>query len=71
MKDFVGNELTLGDTVAVAPKNYRGLIRAQIIKFTPQQVRVKYKNTWNFGTPGRDEEYLVYPGDLMLIEKAG
>jgi hypothetical protein len=65
MKDFCDNELQIDDIVIVTPKNYRGLVRAKVVKFTPKQVRLAYMNTWNYGSPGRYEEYLVYPGDCV------
>lgn len=66
-KDFLGRELAVGDEVVVTPKNYRGLIRATVVKMTSQKVRLAYKNTWNFGKPGVDEEYLVWPTDVVKI----
>lgn len=60
MKDLFGNELSIGDTVAVTPKNYRGLIKAKIVKFTEQNVKVVYKRPYH-----GDEEYLVPPNALV------
>ena len=68
MKDFLDNELAIGDEVVATPKNYRGLVRAQIVAFTPQQVRVKYLNTWNYGAPGREENFLTPPNTLVKIK---
>lgn len=65
MKDIFGEELLEGDVVAVTPKNYRGLVKATIIGFTAQNVRVEYNNTWNFGKPGKLEQYLVPPSSLV------
>lgn len=67
MKDFLGSTLEVGDRVVVTPKNYRGLVKAEVIAFTPKQVRLRYKNTWNYGRPGEDEEYLVYPASVVKI----
>lgn len=61
MKDFLGRELAIGDIVAVTPKNYRGLIKAKVIKFTPQQVRVSYDSGYSH------EEYLVYPDCVIKV----
>jgi hypothetical protein len=66
MKDFIGQELSIGDTVVTTPKHYRGLVKAVIISFTPKQVRVLYKNTWNF-VVGVDEYYLTYPNSVVKI----
>ena len=57
-KDIFNNELKIGDAVATQAKNYRGLVIGEIVSFTPQKVRVKYINNWNY-TPGREEEYLT------------
>jgi len=48
MKDLMGRELSVGDVVVVAPKNYRGLIKATIESFTPKQVRLVYFNHNNY-----------------------
>jgi hypothetical protein len=42
MKDFIGQELEIGDYVAFMQPNYRNIILGKIIKFTPLQVRVSY-----------------------------
>jgi len=62
MKDFLGRELAIDDKVVSTIKNYRGLIRAKIIQFTPQKVRVEYKS---YG--GSVETYLVDPTDIVKI----
>ena len=43
MKDFNGNELAIGDTVAVLPPNYRCMVKGKVIGFTPKQIVVEYK----------------------------
>lgn len=67
MKDFHGQELAVGDEVTTTPKNYRGLVRGKIVAFTPQQVRVEYLNTWNYGEAGRAEKFLTYPSTVVKI----
>jgi hypothetical protein len=43
MKDFLGQELTIGDRVIVPEYyNYVGFSWGTIIKFTPKMVRVSY-----------------------------
>lgn len=66
-KDFLGNTLEIGDEVVTTPKNYRGLVRAKVVAFTPKQVRVVYMNTWNYGLPGREENFLTGAGSLVKI----
>lgn len=41
-KDRFGNVLEIGDEVAFNPPYYKGLVTAEVIGFTPQQVRVRY-----------------------------
>lgn len=59
MKDFFGQELNIGDKVAVTPKDYRGLVEATIISLTPKNVRVTYNTSWS------EREYLVPPDALI------
>jgi hypothetical protein len=62
MKDYLGKELKVGDKVFFQPKNYRdGFVTGEIIKLTPQQVRVKY--LWH----SRPREYLLYPNCVAKI----
>lgn len=56
MIDFFGNELAVGDEVAFCKPGYRYLISGKIQHFTPQKVRVEYKD---FG--GSKETYLGEP----------
>ena len=44
MKDFLGKELQIGDSVVVAVPNYREFVLAKIVAFTPKKVRVVYEN---------------------------
>jgi intein-encoded DNA endonuclease-like protein len=41
-RDFLGQELVLGDYVIFMKQHYREFGLAKVIKFTPQKVRVKY-----------------------------
>lgn len=62
MKDFLDRELSIGDDVVTTPKNYRGLVRAKVIAFTPQKVRVVYRHH-----RGHDEEFITYPTAVIKI----
>lgn len=42
MKDFFGQELKVGDYVAIERPKYRELTTAVVVSFTPQKVRVAY-----------------------------
>lgn len=45
MKDFIGNELQIGDAVAVSRKPYHKLRKRYVIGFTDKSIRVsKTKN---------------------------
>lgn len=68
MKDFLGNALEIGDHVVLTAPKYRHFVRARIIAFTKTKVRVTYRNTWNYGQPGYEEEYLGEPSFLVKIE---
>ena len=41
-KDFLGNDVKVGDIIAVAPRNYRGLVKAKVIKITKMTFLVEY-----------------------------
>ena len=43
MKDFDGNELQIGDKVAVLPPHYRCMVKGTVIGFTPKQIVIEYK----------------------------
>lgn len=43
MKDFLGNELNIGDTVVMIQPRYRELVKATILRFTDHYVFLKYK----------------------------
>lgn len=43
MKDFLNNDLNVGDTVVITMPNYREFVKAEVIRFTPKKVVVKYK----------------------------
>jgi hypothetical protein len=42
MKDFLDQELSIGDNVIIITPNYRDFTLAQVIKFTAKNVRVKF-----------------------------
>lgn len=45
MNDIFNNKLEVGDTVAFNPPVYKGLVKGEILKFTPKGVTVSYKPT--------------------------
>lgn len=68
MKDFLGRNLEIGDSVIVIAPNYRHFVLARIIKFTPNRVRVSFMNTWNYGGDGYYTEILQDPSQLTKVD---
>ena len=60
MKDFLDQELNIGDNVIIITPNYRDFTLAQVIKFTAKNVRVKFN--------GR--ELLQSPDQLVRMNTA-
>lgn len=69
MKDFLGNQLDIGDEVVLTAPQYRHLVKAKVIAFTPKKVRVEYSNTWTYGAQGQLQEYLSESNFLILNKK--
>jgi putative ribosome biogenesis GTPase RsgA len=47
VKDFLGQELAVGDTVVVSHPRYRELEKLTIKGFTPKNVRLNRPTAWN------------------------
>ena len=69
MKDFLGNDLSTGDRVVLTAPNYRSLVKATVIGFTPKNVRVESNNTWNYSKDGKVQQYLSAPDFLVKIKE--
>ena len=67
MKDYLNNELALGDKVVFVAPYHRFLITCEIIKFTPKNIRIKYIRTWIGGNP--QEETIQCPGQVVKVMK--
>jgi hypothetical protein len=63
MKDFVGNELSIGDIVVFEQPNYRNFILGEITKKTPQKIHVKYFYQHNF------HDFLILPNAVIKVNK--
>lgn len=61
MQDFFGNELAVGDRVAVTPKGYKNLMVGKVVGFAPKMVRVEY--SWS--SPAITEQVLRDPTDVV------
>lgn len=63
-KDILGKPLEIGEYVFVTRKNYRDIVIARVISFTPKQVRVVYNANWTGNL--YPEVYLT--GEVIKIE---
>lgn len=61
MKDFLGNELKVGDEVACIQLGYKNLVRGTVVKLTPQAMRV------NWGGKPWQEATLRYSDQVIKI----
>jgi hypothetical protein len=68
MKDFLGSELEVGDSVITIAPRYRQLVLSRVIEFTPRSVRVAFMNTWNYPAPGYYTELLQQPNQLVRVD---
>lgn len=62
MKDFLGNELSVGDTVVAIEKQYRNFKKARIIKIMNVKLTVEYTQ-YN----GYKESYTITPDCCIKI----
>lgn len=77
MKDFLGNELKVGDTVVIAGSKYTALAIAHIIKFGKKQVILDVCNNWSGEIiPLNSSEYSSvkkpicrYPDECLKVEE--
>lgn len=53
MKDFYGTEVKLRDEVICTLKNYRSLVKAEVVKITDKTVLVEYQVHWT-SSPYKD-----------------
>lgn len=68
-RDFIGNELAIGDSVAVMVPDYRSFVVGRIYAETPQGFRVVYINTWNYPYKnGVVKKLLQQPTQLLRID---
>ena len=71
MTYFLNKHGAIGDYVFVPRKNYRDLVIARIVKFTPKQIQVVYMGQGNyFETYLTPEVILINPSDLAARPKA-
>lgn len=63
MKDIFGTEIQVGQICAFNPPHYKGLVKGNVLKLTPKQVRVSYKPYGKQST----EDFCIYPSDLVIM----
>lgn len=63
MKDFLGQELAVGDKVVSMRPRYRDLELLTIHSFTPKQVRLNRPGHYNYGGP--DNTFLQWPSQMV------
>lgn len=70
MKDFINNELKIGDYVAFARNPYADLMIGKVVGFTPKGIKItrKYKDgSWG-GSQFYDKDYeIIYPYQCVRI----
>lgn len=64
MKDFIGQELQVGDRVVFVQEHYTGLATGQIVKFTNMGARVKPDPNQDCV---KDKLYLRFPAQLVKV----
>lgn len=64
MKDFYGTEVKLRDEVICTLKNYRSLVKAEVVKITEKTVVVEYQVHWT-SSPYKDTYRLT--SDQFII----
>lgn len=48
MKDFLNNELAIGDYIAFTESGYRNLLEGVIIKFTPKKALIAFNRSISY-----------------------
>ena len=62
MKDFLETDLEIGNYVIISLTEFSNLTVAQVVKFTPQKVRVKFRDMY-----GRIKEKLMDPDRMVKV----
>lgn len=66
MKDFVGNELRIGDEIVYcrSRQNGMGMIQTKVVGFTEKMLKVEKLYSWS------DKDYaVVSPGNCVLYQR--
>lgn len=62
MKDFLGQELAVGDTVVAVELGYRSLKKVSVVALTPTKVRLS--DRWGLGS---DSTWLQEPRQIVKV----
>lgn len=68
MKDCLGNNIELGDTIISSDMHYADLLIGEVIGFTPKKIRIKCQRTLTL-EENRYFEELKYPYQILLYKK--
>lgn len=60
-KDFLGQELQVGDKVVCLRKGYRGLAKAKIVDIMPVMIAANYTVT--------GDQYITHPCNVVKIQE--
>lgn len=64
MKDFIGQELEIGDYVALMQPNYRNMVLGKVEKFNPKMIKVSYT-----GYNKYESTYSCYSQDVVKLNR--
>ena len=70
MKDFFGQDLSIGDQVAFTEPHYRNMVPGKITKFTTQFIMIEWNRNYN-NTLGNSKPFLktFRATSLQVIKK--
>ncbi len=68
MKDFLGKELEVGDSVIYIEPGYKNLTKGKILKITDKRVRITDYHDRN-GIKNRDNTVIRRPEDVVIYDK--
>jgi hypothetical protein len=67
MKDFLGQELSIGDLVVLVIPGYRDFAIGKILRFTKCYAFVNFPKPWQGAAVGGEGEFKQYPSQLIRI----
>lgn len=67
MKDIIGQELNIGDTVVFNPPVYKGLQFGKVVSFTPKGCRVSFSRYGKQHVSVEDESSVQFSGDVVKV----